>query len=920
METTTIRIESESLERPITLDAACQDGLNIVQASDLEVLPDRDLIVFRNDDGAATYFAVELPSYAKLDGLQNGDGVKISFLNNSEKLTRTGKILRFADNTRFKEPEADITWMKTIVSIAGENHTALIREIKNPEDAVLHAEPFTDDTILEKDGRFYQITIPSEFSGLTVGDEIEVGYVARSLSRSSENNASFSATVHSFVDIEKKQKYLLAEALDVTVRTPIGDKIPEDSKTDNVMDDFVADKTGLKVGKSYKQAQIERRMKRLHRQLSKSALLSDSEIRWATQDESLKFSVDITLPAYEYDLKLAMVPSVSPEWLEKNVSFAEQDKIKKQIEAILEKRLPVTAASMKSIVMDLKQLSAKNHPWEVDNVKMLIGVDNQAEFDVMLSPKATGFSIVVDDEKIEAPLDVSLPERMTTAGLGAYGKNHFTALSKHFADQGQTLAVERNGKLVPYIPEYRKQNDQWEYVATAADGASLPIITTTAPTYLVFEATTDIHGKLIGPSDFERNEMFRDNGKLTAFSIDRGLEKLTRWYQDNGYPLVDERLKVELTPEGELKIKADTYQLASDVVFVTDPNDGYEEKRAQHMKFVKHEFRMKAGNVLNYHDLSDAISSVDYRFHYTAVPFVETDSATKTATLSIRLIRKEANGLESLTLAGGYGTQGLLFQGGQASTLHTGHKIATNLSVYPMSDYASLSTTITTPRDETGAQNEFALGAKYYLDFISSLEAGYHRKIPIGDSDFSFIAGGGIEALFSTHDIEGTDALYLKPDLGLAYSKRGFTAQISGGPRISSQGHIFFGIEASVHKRFDLTADKSLYAEAYARAGLLFGNVPDAALYHTQPVALHGVYVQTPAMIQLYAVTGVALMQELPGGFLDVGIGANAGIIGATLAVGGGLRIKLKVFFPMTITIGPAIVNGVPTVITVSFG
>lgn len=1018
MEPTTLRIESESLENPITLDALCQDGLNIVQASDLEVLPDRDLIVLR-DDAAETYFAVNLPSYAKLDGLRNGDAVKISFANDPERPARSGKILRFADNTCARELEfagaflahrgvtgegtksvlldvggktfpallsscdglaasdttddmdhlivtaadgkffdlalpyyfpeelapqgaeftiatpegellqgtsarfepADGAWIKTLVTLAGESHPGLIREIENPEAALLHAEPFTDDVIVEKDGRYYQITLSSEFSGVTAGDEIKIGYVAYSFSGASENDAGFTATVHSFVDVEKKQKYVLADALDVKVHTPIGDDIPEDSKTDDVLDEFAARKTGLKIGKSYKQAVIERRMKRLHRQLSKSALSSDSELSWAAQDESLHFSVDVTLPAYEHDLELAMAQNVSPEWLMQNVSVDDQGEIKKQIEAVLAKRSPVTAASMKVLVKDLKRLSAKNHPWEVDDMSMVIGEDNRANFTVTLSPKATGFAIVVDGQNVTTDLKLDLPERITPARLGACGKNHFIALSEHFAEQGQILAVARDGKLVPYVPEYRKRNDQWEYVATAEGTANaLPIVTAPAPTFLIFEDATDAHGKSIGPSEFERSEMFRECGKLTTFSIDRGLQKLTRWYQDNGFPLVGEKLAVELTPAGELKIKADVYQLASDVIFITDPADGYEEKRVKHMKFVKREFRMSAGDALNYHDLSDAISSVDYRFHYQAVPFVETDPVTKTATLTIQLVRKTGSGWESLTLAGGYGTQGLIFQAGEAATTHTGHKIATNLSVYPMSDFASLATTLSTPREESGAQNEFAFSAKYYLDFISSLEASYRRKIPIGDSDFSFIAGGGIEALFSTHDIAGANALYFKPDLGIAYSKRGFTAQIVGGPRVNSLGHIFGGLEASVHKRFDLTEDKSLYAEAYARAGLLFGNVPDAALYHTQPVALHGAYVQTPAMIQLYAVVGVALMQELPGGFLDVGIDASAGIIGATFAIGGGVRIKLKVFFPLTFTIGPALVNGVPTIVTVSFG
>jgi len=208
----TICIESDSLKKTVTEEASCQAGLNIVQASDLELIPGRDLIVFK-EDGAETYFAVELSSRAKLDGLRNGDGVKISFPNDTERPSRTGKILRFADNTHFKEPQTDMTWMKTIVSIAGESHTGLIRNLKNPEDAVLHAEPFTDDIVLEKEGHFYQITIPSEFSDLTVGDEIEVGYVARSFSGSSENNVGFSATVHSFVDVEKKQKYLLTKSM-----------------------------------------------------------------------------------------------------------------------------------------------------------------------------------------------------------------------------------------------------------------------------------------------------------------------------------------------------------------------------------------------------------------------------------------------------------------------------------------------------------------------------------------------------------------------------------------------------------------------------------------------------------------------------------------------------------------------------------
>jgi hypothetical protein len=75
--------------------------------------------------------------------------------------------------------------------------------------------------------------------------------------------------------------------------------------------------------------------------------------------------------------------------------------------------------------------------------------------------------------------------------------------------------------------------------------------------------------------------------------------------------------------------------------------------------------------------------------------------------------------------------------------------------------------------------------------------------------------------------------------------------------------------------------------------------------------------------VSIYAMVGAAIMKELvddPNFGFDIGIGANAGGNGPIWSAGVGLRLKLRLGpLNLTLTLGPCLVNGVPTILGISF-
>lgn len=896
-------------------DAEITNGLNVAEASDLTVRPDRDALVVKNDDGS--FFVLDIPSDAVLTGLR--PGARVSVVHPDTGAALQGGIFRYTDNPGLSERYPALA---ADVAIGGKKSPAEMRRIGSPEEALPLASPFTDTLVVESDGALYEITLNNEFEDLAAGQAVDVTYVPLG----AREPVRFSGIVASFDDTAKKENYAFSGPVRFAMVNADGSAIDPGSPA---YDEFAAaleKESPLRQGEKYSRNEMRRRLKRLAKALENDAFLVTPNLAWAESGVSVSVSLTVVAPIGACRLKLVPSSDTPPEWIATRTDATSVDRLGRTLNGILQDSVPLSAAAWKKAQIEIRQYSRKNTDWDVDP-HIGLSPEGGALVICVVTPEAKGFAAVIDgnavtSEDVETPWH--LPESVPVSRLKTHGGDFFAALSRRYAERGEVLVSTREGQVEPVIPEYSKVGGTWQLTAHGGDS----LLTAKMPRFVRFDPPTDADGKPRGPRPDEWLAMFSDPdfpGLYTTAAIAAGLKNLTRWYDERGYRLVGGHLNCEIGGDGNLHVRAELYRLAKDITLIPEGSDIPEAKLEKHLKYIEREFRFRAGQFLNARDLGDAIAAVGARFHIIAKPFVETDDAAGTAKVTVQLIDDGVVGLDKLTIGGGYsGTNGAFVQASESFTSYNGFRNSASLSYFPQADLAGAGASLSTPRDENGGTHEASLSGQYYLDYVSSVGANYNYLFPIGDSRFSLIAGAGAQAMFSEGQaVDGTDALYFGPNFGVAYAGNGLSARLVAGPRVSTQGAFYLGIEGGVSKRYDLNEAETLYLELYAKGGALVGivgDVPAAARFHNAPIALHGYYVQPPIEAKLYAVAGANLMQELPGGILDVGIGASAGVIGGVWTVGGGIKIRLKVFFPVTVTIGPALVNGVPTPVTVSLG
>lgn len=889
-------------------DAEIHTGLGIDELGEIPIRPDRDVLVLKTADSYAT---LDVPSGTAFEGLRPGTPIAIG---NESPLS--GTLTHYADNPGMI---GDDTVLAAEVSIGEKSSPAEIRRLPSCESE-FSGGPFSDALVVESAGTFYRIELGNEFEGFVPGESVTIGYTPVG----GGEKRHFDAVVVSFDDTSKKKKYPLGEPIRLTVRDAVGERIPQ---TNPAYGDIAAEieKSRLfETGEPMSRKELQRRLKALARTLEEHAFVATPEIAWFESGKSLAISLSVVAPIPEYRLQLVPAADTPPEWIRSNVTEAAVESLGERLNAALNAHAPLTASSWKKALAEIRRTSHSDPDWDVENLRIGLGRDGQVTVACVVTPEAKRFAATVNGQIVtsdDVDMPWGVPDSIPARKLKSHGGDFFSALSSRYARNGTILVTLQDGRIEPVIPEYRKVGDAWQMAA--AGGSSL--LTAKMPASVDFTPPVDGNGKACGPRSGEWLAMFSDPkfpGKYTSVAIADGLKKLTRWYDERGYRFVHGHLDCELGTDGTLQVRAELYRLVADVVLIPEDGEASMKKLGKHLEYVSREFRFHEGDFLNVNDLSDGIAAVGTRFHVTAVPFVETDDVTGTAKLTVKLVDADTGGLDNLKLGGGYsGTNGAYVQASEGFTSYNGFRHSASASYSPQANLAGASVSLATPRDENGGTHEASLSGQYYLDYISSLSANYNYLYPIGDSRFSLIAGGGVQALLSEGQaIEGTDALYFGPNIGIAYAQNGLSARLVAGLRVSTQGAVYVGIEGSVSKRYDLNEAETLYLELYAKGGALIGVVPVAAQFHSVPIALHGYYVQPPIEAKLYAVVGINLMQELPGGFLDVGIGASAGVIGGVWAIGGGVKIRLKVFFPVTVTIGPALVDGVPTPVTVSLG
>lgn len=669
----------------------------------------------------------------------------------------------------------------------------------------------------------------------------------------------------------------------------------------------------------------QNKIDRLQRKLERHFLSSSGSLETAASGMGQEFVIEGILAPEKAQLQFAADPSLPQGWFREHGDSASIDALTRELERIIASHAPLTAKNWQKIQKDLVRFSLKNHSWMVVRAQLSVADDGNTHVVCFIAPVPKGFSANIDGHDVTAAdviLDSPLPEKIGMRELATEGANYFTALSESYAAQDRVLSVVRDGSTVPYLPEFDRDAAVWRLTASTENGTALPIESLAAPHFLAFTLPVDAHGTAAAPEDWEAQSRFRDTqGRLTTASIYAGLIWLTDWYNDRGYALVGGHIAARFDGE-TLRVTADLYRLAADIAVTPPgiPDDA--DKQAIAARNAAREFRCHAGEFFNAHELGDALSAINAKFPYQAIPDIDFDETSGTAQVTVTLDDKHMKRVEKLSLAGGYAGGSGLFGGAEAALRTTsGIREAAAVTLYPGANLASSNVSVATPRDTIGGEHHVSLWGSYYLDYLSGVGVSESYSLPLGDSDFSLILGGGVKALFSEDQaIPGTDAVYFSPNIGIAYAKNGFSASLIGGPRINTQGAIYAGVAAEAAKRWDLNTEGTWYATVYAKAGVLFGGVPEADMYHAAPFVLHGYVAQPPLAVKIYAMVGADVMREIPGGAVDIGLGASAGIIGGVLVVGGGVKIRLKVIFPMTVTVGPALVDGIPTPITVSLG
>ena len=781
--------------------------------------------------------------------------------------------------------------------------------------------PFMDVAIVSHSGRFFQLPVSSQLDDLVAGDSLMVKVYANSFQRVHQSEEWIEVEIVQFQDFQEQEKLVLSEPIDFQFLETDGSQVSMDENQGMMaLHDQIQGKRIFELGKEFHRRSFERELKRLERCMKSSLYHYSVDIEWGEEPNEFYLKVIAVLPPTDTKVFLQLDPNVSRDWVLENVTEDEWTSMSADLEAEIE--IPVTIKNFKRSEKRIEKYFRQNKDWDVLALQSKFAADGSLILMPYLTPQPqelvaefvleSGDTIRFSESQFQGQVS-AVEERDVKKRLFRF----FDSVSETLAVEGNGLFVEYDGQLRPYIPDLRKVEDEWMMVAPHVNGELLPIQVRSLPNEIELEAE-------ISPSNSRLNRFFGGNrtknkSHYTSEELQDGIKKLTDWYTKQGYQLVNGRLELEVV-DGKVQISASVYRARSEIQFHFH-DDRYAEKRSKHEHWIRNEFRQEAGEAFDFAEFNNALHEVHERFHYVPIPHPVFDNETGTVQMTVEFVLQEdmRRILKGAYLDGGFSSssQAVLSAGLDVNT-HNGVKINSKLTTAPMIPSVSASIAASGPRFEDGTRVSGSVGGIWYPDEYGSFSLGAMASTPIGQSDWSVNYGGSISGIYGDIDLGGINALYLKPDLGLSYQKNGFAFSVTAGPRVSTEGAVFGELSVGVSKRMDLTENGRLYAELYAKAGVMFGSVPTAATYSSVPVQLHGVFLQPPLFVPFYAVAGANVMFELIPGILDVGVGAKAGFVGGTFSIGAGILLRLKFPLYISVMIGPAIVNGVPTPVTVS--
>lgn len=473
-----------------------------------------------------------------------------------------------------------------------------------------------------------------------------------------------------------------------------------------------------------------------------------------------------------------------------------------------------------------------------------------------------------------------------------------------------------------------------------------------------------------GKGRLERLFNDKKKGHYTAESIFHGIAALTRWYTAKGYPLRNGHLDYSIDDKGVLHVSAKLYKVKSDVEVIipevsdedikaldaaiaAEPNPAAKRVLAEKKetlenwqgmdegtkKKIQNEFRLGAGDNYNVKKFYKSINEVQNRYHVLLIPSEVKNEETGEVTLRVVALQKDAKDvLNQLNFGAGVASNGAGSIGptgevrfdsqlGKIDGPGTGHVLGASVTgMYaggvPM---GGASASVSSPADEHGGRNYFSVSGALDPSYLSSVGAGWKYRRPIGDSNWSM--GPEVSASMPFGDVEGANVPYGRVGWGASYDDlNGLTGGVSTGLNFGP-GAIFGDVSGGVNKRWNLSDDEKTYAEVWAKAGVQFGKVPTAMMFGSTPylgwsgISAGNAFQQSP--VSIYAMVGAALMRELVDerGFgLDMGVGAVAGANGPIWSAGVGVRCKIRLGpINMSLILGPSVVNGVPTLLGISF-
>jgi hypothetical protein len=916
-------------------------------------------------ESGGDFYDIELPGETQ-QGPNPGDSLKIT----SETFgTFTGTVRYFADCPMAPGASA----MHTVVTIAGQSFEADIEAVDTGTEA--NAVPFKDELLVSYAGKRYRVLLPPEAEidkSVKTGETIYIYYKT-----SAQQEIRFMPKVEAIgIEHERKDQYeLTGITTEISYIPGNPEAVPDFTASKAVQDEFalaelrikreLKERSPFKAGHTYSATEVQAKVKTLAKRLSEYCFNVGIEPEWDQAGHSIKLKI-VAIPPVHGVIRGAMA---SGEWAPKEL---EDDVAMLTAAAKLLVKGPLSVDGFKAADKQLREIAKSRFVgWQYNGLKIL-GLKPDGTLDLALDVDAKAVSLNLKVKEAGGNVETFSETEMSVGKeRGLFGKLKkqdddgnpdggfwnpadqsqakdaaWASLSEHYAKDDQILVLKKDGVTMPFVT-YRDDIvlDRHELKFNPEVG---DVTVTQPPTDIVVEG-------IPGLKDDKVERIFREGagkaGAITSKSITEGMYALYAYLNLKGLMLVKEdpnsqtpgKLDYEIVGN-QLKIKAKVYELAEPVepADFEFPAGTPADQKTKSLKWLKHEAVFnKVGEPLDMNDISMArLAIAAYtRFEVSDVRFEPQSGHPEKVALKFILKPKPTLGGADVTAGMMTDADGVtpILQG--IETLNPGGVAMTGKQTvgfgtdfdsesYSILDSASLEATLSLPAHNQ-ARDRVVLfgGGSWDIDGDASnsatLGADYvHPLTPY--SNWSVFGGLGVQGVWG-YEGDG-NGLYLKPRVGLRYSndKEKLTAEVFIGPRVylGEGGGVFWEAGTSVHKRWDITKDHKLYAEAYAKAGILFGaKIPSAAMYQSLPISMNGTLYQSP--VQLYVGAGAALMYEaipshILGGF-DLGIGTNVGAIPGLFTAGVGIKVKSRLL-GMTVLIGPAIVNGVPTPISVSLG